>query len=133
MAQEVEAPPPYYQDYLDENGQPLTEEALQANLAEKLQVKDEEIQQLDQAWRKAQGKAVKKAKKALDKARNQRDDLERTSGAQHQKVIDYWEKHGQTQTTEAGSAPPTPALESRTETGEGSWMKMARWVAGEDQ
>ena len=129
----VESPPSYYRDYLDENGRPLSEEALQAGLAGRVQQKDTEIQKLDEAWRTAQGKAVKRAKKALDKAKNQRDALEQDSKAEHRKVIEYWEKHGQAEITDAVSVSSAPVLESRTGTGEDSWMKMARWIAGEAQ
>lgn len=134
-------PPNYYQAYFDtDTNQPLNEETFEANLAAKLAQKETEIAELDQKWRKAQGKARSKIGKKLETARKARDNLVQKERSQYQKVIKYWQTYGQTvaspTTDDEVQVEPVVIVEDlpiyeRQEQGENSWINLAHWIAGE--
>jgi CRISPR-associated protein Cmr2 len=129
----IPSPPSYYEEYLDAEGLPLREDAFVAKLAVELAKKEAEMVELDQQWRRAQGKAKSKADKELKKAVITRDNLAKQQRSHYTKVLEYFKEYGQFTTAKA-SATLLPLVEEkwpiyeRREEGADSWLKLAQWI-----
>ncbi|MCK5716734.1 MAG: hypothetical protein KAH77_04525, partial [Thiomargarita sp.] len=127
--------PDRYEKYLDENSELLSQEAFDTALQTKMVKKETEIATLQTQWNKEQrGKQKKKIKKILDSATNKKNTLEELEKSQYKKADDYWQQSHvdihQT-TEEPADIKKELPIEERTERGEDSWIKLARWIAGE--
>ncbi len=139
----VPEPPSYYSEYLDADGRP-NEAIYEKKVAEQRGLKDQEIRGLED---KKQGldpgkrdykKKLSKLDKQLQKAREQRNQIEQEQANRFKKVQEYYATHGHAMGASTAAAEarddvrePAPIGEHRRE-GPDSWWELACWIDPED-
>jgi len=131
---DIPLPPSYYGEYIDDENQPITEEAFEAKFAPLLARKEQKVAQLDKLWRdaRAESKGHKKTRKGWENAVKARDFLIWQERRKYQKVMKYWRKYGQrVMLTRVDGVPVVvqywPLYEHQEE-GPKSWLKLADWI-----
>ncbi|HEC84062.1 MAG TPA: hypothetical protein ENI48_02315 [Thioploca sp.] len=129
-------PPSYYEEYLDAEGKPITEAALEVKIAPQLAKMAAKIDELELQWQKAGGKAKKTTKKGWENHIKSREFYACQEGYKHKKVIKYWQRYGHIFKPASMAEIPSVVVEDgpiyeRREEGEDSWINLARWIAGE--
>ncbi len=127
-------PPAHYEKFLDAQEQLIDEAALEKLLQHMTQDLDEKIQQLDNEYRDSQGKAKSKVFKMLEKAKNSKASQIQQMQNSYAKALAYWQTEGCKQVKQNQSAPeletPQWPIDEKVETGIGSWLGLAEWIAG---
>ncbi len=131
---DIPLPPSYYGEYIDDENQPITEEAFEAQFAPLLARKDQKVAQLDKLWRdaRAENKGHQKIRKGWENAVKARDFLVTQERRKYQKVMKYWRKYGQQiMLTRVDGVPVVvkylPIYEHQ-QVGNNSWLKLADWI-----